>query len=48
LFNKETIGTNSKYQMKMISLGLSCNLQIELTWAVCDCWQRRTWAKLLG
>jgi len=29
-----------------VSLGLSCILQTEPTWAPCICWQRRRWTKL--
>jgi len=31
-----------------ISLGLSCILQTEPTWAPCKCWQRRRWNELFG
>jgi len=31
-----------------MSLGLSCNLQIEPTWAPCQCWRRCRWTKLFG
>jgi len=30
------------------SIGLSCILQIEPTWAPCICWQRLRWTKLFG
>jgi len=32
----------------IVSLGLSCILQIEPTCACCECWQRRRWTKLFG
>jgi len=31
-----------------ISLGLSCILQIVLTWSPCEHWQRCRWTKLFG
>jgi len=30
------------------SIGLTCILHIDPTWAPCICWQRRRWTKLFG